>query len=435
MVSTTVPSSKPRVFRQARATPDEPVAGASVLLYAAGGGTATILLLLGRGVAELFTRVARAAHPARVGADPDKAAPGREASQPSAWRAWAVIHPVAFVLATLLSAWGSPAPHLAWPSVAMVVVFVLVFWTVQHLPSSALRDPLPLSRAWAAGGVILASMGLGFFLQNRYAAQTPFMGKNDLGMLLAMALPFAQMLAARGADRLLGWTAAVITGGTLFVSFSQGAWMGAAAAEGVLLAAGSPRMRRQVVVMLLVLALVGGCVAVYAWQSKAPAFGLLLSRLDLGSSSKTERIHIWTGTWQMFRDHPWVGVGMGAFSAVYPQYRIPQAREPNVWHAHNLFLHLLAETGVVGLLAFLAMVATWGIRAVRALLGQVGSRRDGVAVILAALSALFTHHLFDVPMWSLHMGVGLWILGGVLCSTAPSAPEGTAPALRGSDPA
>ncbi|HYH03907.1 MAG TPA: O-antigen ligase family protein [Bacillota bacterium] len=78
---------------------------------------------------------------------------------------------------------------------------------------------------------------------------------------------------------------------------------------------------------------------------------------DLESnSSNRERVLIWKSALQMFHDHPLTGVGAGNFGAVYQkQYISPHAVHPDLNHAHNNFLHTLAETGVIGFSGFLVL--------------------------------------------------------------------------------
>lgn len=70
-------------------------------------------------------------------------------------------------------------------------------------------------------------------------------------------------------------------------------------------------------------------------------------------SSEGLRIGIWVSTISMIADHPFIGVGWGAYKAVYPQYNYYLA-DPDIviYHAHNLFLQTAAEVGIVGMLAF-----------------------------------------------------------------------------------
>ena len=51
---------------------------------------------------------------------------------------------------------------------------------------------------------------------------------------------------------------------------------------------------------------------------------------------------------RVFRDHRWVGAGLGSLETVYPRYQ-SVFPEGIVDHAHNDFAELMAETGTVGL--------------------------------------------------------------------------------------
>ncbi|MBO4400532.1 MAG: O-antigen ligase family protein [Selenomonadaceae bacterium] len=65
------------------------------------------------------------------------------------------------------------------------------------------------------------------------------------------------------------------------------------------------------------------------------------------------RAGIWVGAIAMISDHPFAGIGFGAFEAVYPQYsHYAEAAGVAVKHAHNLFLNVAAEIGIAGALAF-----------------------------------------------------------------------------------
>src|SRR5262249_23112864 len=69
-----------------------------------------------------------------------------------------------------------------------------------------------------------------------------------------------------------------------------------------------------------------------------------------------ERLAHWQVALEMANDAPWLGVGFGNYEEAYPHYALmnwPLA----LGHAHNYYLNLLAETGVLGLSAYLI---AWG---------------------------------------------------------------------------
>lgn len=62
------------------------------------------------------------------------------------------------------------------------------------------------------------------------------------------------------------------------------------------------------------------------------------------------RTGIWVSTISMIADHPFAGIGWGAYEFLYPQYNYYLA--PSVNHAHNLYLQTAAEIGIAGALAY-----------------------------------------------------------------------------------
>ena len=66
-----------------------------------------------------------------------------------------------------------------------------------------------------------------------------------------------------------------------------------------------------------------------------------------------ERLAHWQAAIDMARDEPIFGVGLGGYALAYEDYRLINWEQP-LGHAHNYYLNLLAETGIVGLAAYLA---------------------------------------------------------------------------------
>ncbi|MBI4841349.1 MAG: O-antigen ligase family protein, partial [candidate division NC10 bacterium] len=148
-----------------------------------------------------------------------------------------------------------------------------------------------------------------------------------------------------------------------------------------------------------------GVLAVLAMLSASgPGSGVLPDRFSLdgsgpGDSSLRWRWQILRWTWTMIRQHPWWGVGPGAFPVALNQYqRLPYVSGEN---PHNLYLELAAEYGLpAGLLAVLTLGGFMGR------LGSVITRspeddplRRRLAALLAALVAFAIHSLVDLD-WS-----------------------------------
>lgn len=73
--------------------------------------------------------------------------------------------------------------------------------------------------------------------------------------------------------------------------------------------------------------------------------------------SNTERVLIWQSAYKMFQDHPVLGVGLGQYKDNYQKkYISPKAKERTLGHAHNNFMQMLAENGMVGFIGFTGMI-------------------------------------------------------------------------------
>jgi O-antigen ligase len=143
--------------------------------------------------------------------------------------------------------------------------------------------------------------------------------------------------------------------------------------------------------------------------------------------SVLERIAHWQAGLAMFRDHPWLGVGIGNYAAAYPQYAPPHWYEP-LGHAHNIAIHLLAETGILGGLTFLAYWLALAGAAIRAMPGSDPARRAFALGILGTWVYVSIHGLFDV-LFVQHMQLNLALLwaGLIALGVAGQTREATVP--------
>lgn len=76
-------------------------------------------------------------------------------------------------------------------------------------------------------------------------------------------------------------------------------------------------------------------------------------------SQNINRIKAWKISLLMFKDHPFTGVGNGNFAERYADYYTKDpslAIHENLFHPHNLYLKLLCEVGIFGLLAFISFL-------------------------------------------------------------------------------
>jgi O-antigen ligase len=127
--------------------------------------------------------------------------------------------------------------------------------------------------------------------------------------------------------------------------------------------------------------------------------------------SVVERMAHWQAGWYMFLDHPWLGVGAGNYADAYPAYSVGQWLEP-LGHAHNYYLNMLAELGLVGgglLVLLLGLVfRELGGRLVRSEQPAGPFWRAVLAGCVGGLIVFCVHNLFDsLFVHSVNIQVGI----------------------------
>lgn len=125
-------------------------------------------------------------------------------------------------------------------------------------------------------------------------------------------------------------------------------------------------------------------------------FKRLKSIADLEEISNKGRIEIWKDTLKSIKNHPILGVGIGNFPVVLGQ-TVSAAKKGA--SAHNLFFDIAAETGILGLIAFLAIFYEIGKTAFRVFRN---SKDEFVKFFALAFSVylfwILGYSLFDVVL-------------------------------------
>ncbi len=168
-------------------------------------------------------------------------------------------------------------------------------------------------------------------------------------------------------------------------SFSRGAYLGVVAGTLFFLAL---LLKRKNVLGKAVIAGTVVLVAVLIIYQRA-IFQRLVSAFNFKEGSNVERLQNWRQAADMVRGYPLSGVGLGNYSA----HVDPTAGERSSIYAHNLFLDIAAETGILNGIVFLILLAAgiWQGVAAGDFLGL------GTA---SGFVYFFVHGIFDTPIWS-----------------------------------
>lgn len=262
----------------------------------------------------------------------------------------------------------------------------------------------------------------------------PFEQPNELGMFCAAMLPIAvaAISTARTHRSLFVMSVCALAIACAWaMSMSRGAWIGGVAAL-VVLAACEPTTRRT---LGAVAAVVGAaCVTAFLVPSSTPVLGIIGARIhSLGDPSQNPydaRPAIWTEAWRQAGERPWVGAGPGGYTDVASASISTVSADPPA-HAHDIYLTILAERGVLGLGLGVVLVAGIVVAAYRHIVlapafGMDAAQLRTVAVaVVASLAAIGAHGFFDMPLRNPIVSSLVWTLLGfaVAAETAPSVEE------------
>lgn len=175
------------------------------------------------------------------------------------------------------------------------------------------------------------------------------------GSLLSMFLPIYFLLLIHLQEKKLKLAALIfVIVGVFAILFTgtRGAWLAVLVLLPLITFIHSKSKLKNLGILSAAFALIVALVMVTpALSSRVATIG------DLKMQSNSERLLMWQSAWQMFKDHPIFGIGYGQYGEAYQtQYISPLAKETNLRHAHNNFIQILAECGLVGFSAFILMI-------------------------------------------------------------------------------
>lgn len=201
----------------------------------------------------------------------------------------------------------------------------------------------------------------------------------------------------------------------LWYTKSYGGFLGLMSGALILLFFITSKPAKKIAVMIfLLLMLIGG--AAVASQPKFQNIVNLTER-----NSLTTRLQIWEISWELVKQQPIWGVGLGNFYAPYRAQAFAMYSPPLEWEvvkAHNLFLNLWLEVGLLGLLVFIYLIIIYS-HCVSKLLKQNLTPTEWwiLAASVSALTSTLAHGLLDTPYFKNDLAILfllIWILPFIL---------------------
>jgi putative inorganic carbon (HCO3(-)) transporter len=331
-----------------------------------------------------------------------------------------------WLLVLLVSAVMAPSHQAATlAALSRPLSGVLLLWSVTLLATTPARW-MAIARGLAVGGMLVAMVGLAeasgssvvlSVLSGLHDGPVPLgdvpriastlSHPNVAAIVLELTLPFVGAWAVTTR----GWLRAVMAlaaGGVLLAlvqTFSRAGVVAACLGLSLMFALGGSR--RMVVPLGLTL---GTVAAALAWAAVAdPGLDRRLSAgLDEASTIQPARPVFWSVALRMYADHPWLGVGLDNFRWQFADYSGIAADNLGI-HAHNQYLELLADTGLLGLLLWLAVLGALAASAARTATTDWPWR----AAPLASLATWLIHALLDDFERFWPATVGFWLVCGL----------------------
>lgn len=323
---------------------------------------------------------------------------------------WAVVAFVAFGAVSSLWATESGATFSDLGRLVQVVVLMLVAYTAAanragyrlvlgaYLVASAVTSVFSV----ASGAYVQNGRLGGLFDPNYFAAS----------LIPAILVSLFLLLSQRSRrTRLVAGVICAVDVVALLLTQSRGGLVGIGVAlVAAVFVAGSLRPRVVAVV------LVCGAAAVGYFGFAAP------SHVTSGSSSG--RADEWRIAARMAENHPFRGVGLGNFGVVEPSYATQQFNLQHVRYvvtyqqrAHNTYLEVAAEMGIVGLLLLVGIFAG-AVRSAARPLGRASLAADPVEMwvrgLIAGALGMFTAYAFLSAQWEKQ----LWLVLALLAVTS-----------------
>jgi len=341
---------------------------------------------------------------------------------------------VVFLIGGAVGVWTAYDPEAAWQKFWLIVGGVLLYYAIVNThfdPTNGNRTHLSVSKWVLLFGVLGAALSFYFTTQHDYAsgvnkfavisglgvwihAHAPILGgdvfhPNVVGGILAVILPLNVALVWHLADperasvrpslrAPLFWvsvgTACVIAFG-LVMTESRGAWLALSAATAAWLI--GPVRRRWVRLGdgLAVAVILATAVVLIARPARsADALDRLVGTIPAGDTA-IDRLSLYRDAQYLLEETVFTGGGLASFPMRYSTYvlDIPVLK---LTHAHNLYLDVWLEQGLLGILGLLGLLGTtvwtqwrWRGRSSRLLAGAT-----------VALMTLLLHGLVDDVLYS-----------------------------------
>ncbi len=270
---------------------------------------------------------------------------------------------ISMILIYLLSSFTSFAPFKSLQIWSVYFVFMVFYFVIINTIKTK-AQLFNILKVFAISGVLVCLYGIcqyvfGWNINQAWMDEEMFgdikmriystlENPNVLGEYILLVLPVCIALmwtTKKFLSRIVFAGFSLILGVALILTFSRGCWLGIMASAAVFITFAAGKLWGLALIALPVIPMI----------IPESILNRFTSIGDMSDTSTSYRVYIWMGTLLMLKDFWLSGIGPGteAFTEVYPFYSYNLIVAP---HSHNLFLQIITETGILGIVIFLILL-------------------------------------------------------------------------------
>ncbi len=317
--------------------------------------------------------------------------------------------------------------YLALEELVFLTSLAAVYYVISktNTPLKLISKAVSLAAVTASGYGIFQFLGLDFLNPRPAQMVSTFGNVNFAGEYIAASLFFTAGLFLEGKkkEKIVYGSAGALQLVYLVITGARGGWVGLFGGGIILFFILGPRIRTAraisfalggLAVSLLFVRLIGGAQSLDAAASRA------YSIFNIHHPSVQVRLHVWRSMLEMIKQNPLAGVGAGNFQIVFPLFRpLEELRisgiVTQVARAHNDYLEIAADLGIIGLGLFAWLLA----ETVKTLKNRKCSMDCAHACCAAGVVCILTSALFGFPLKTPSTALLFW--GGLGILSRPGA--------------
>ena len=238
------------------------------------------------------------------------------------------------------------------------------------------------------------------FFRGFPTASFPF--PNDLAAwILLFLFPIAAVTIFDMAKNRMRYLTAFVSCGLFYLFFltkARGAWVG------LIISTVYVAISKKKVWLIILLVIVMAVPFVLKME---------MARYIFETSSVDDRFFMWDTGFRIFKEHPVIGNGINTFFGKFKEYRNDYWKGEKGSYAHNCYLQMASDVGVIGLCGFLWLIFSYFRSAVK---DSQKIKDKFYACILWGISvgvfAFLIHSFFDTNLYSLNLATLFWFAIG-----------------------